>query len=158
MPENFQASQITGFANMVRAHAALQRGDYEQAVELSLAALRGLPEGDADSVGSSERGHPTREASVLPGALKTHLGMGYYSPGQMEMAQRCLQNALLLSQHAGIRFVALSCLEYLMLVEIARGGLRSARANFEKELLWTEDIHKLQRGRRTDHHLRWPHR
>ncbi|MGB3715372.1 MAG: LuxR C-terminal-related transcriptional regulator [Candidatus Promineifilaceae bacterium] len=138
LPENFQASQITGFANMVRAHAALQRGDYEQAVELALAALRDLPEGDADSDGSSERGHPTREASVLPGALKTHLGMGYYALGQMDMAQRSLQNALLLSQQAGIRFVTLSCIEYLMLVEIARGGLRSARANFEKGLLWNE--------------------
>jgi LuxR family maltose regulon positive regulatory protein len=138
LPENFQASQITGFANMVRAHAALQRGDYEQAVELLLAALRDLPERDADTDGSSERGHPTSGASVLPGALKTHLGMGYYALGQMDMAQRCLQNALLLSQQAGIRFVALSCIEYLMLVKIARGALRSARANFEKGMLWNE--------------------
>ncbi len=128
-PETFSTNQITSLVNMVRAHAAHRRGDYDRSVELSLAVLNTLPEGDAVARGSS----------VLREMITTHLGMGYFELGQMDIAHRFLQDALVLNQRAGIRYAALGCIEYLMLVESARGALRQARANGEKGLLWIEE-------------------
>jgi len=126
-PAPFSASQITGHANAVRAYTAYSRGEFDKTVSLSLQALEALPKEE------------TVEARRLRGVITLALGMGYFELGQMEASQRAVQTALPLNQQAGSRYAALACIQYLMLVEIARGRLNQAHAVGEKGLFWIEE-------------------
>jgi LuxR family maltose regulon positive regulatory protein len=65
--------------------------------------------------------------------------MAYIKLGQLVSAHHFLQIALPLNQRAGLRYPALSCLQYQMIVDFARGALHRASANGEKGLFWIEE-------------------
>ena len=127
LPETFPAIQLTRFANVIRAYIAGHRGDYEEAVELSLLAYKALPDSE------------TREVDILRGTLTLHLGMLYNMLGQVESAHRFLQIALPLNQRAGFRYPALACLQYQMNTNFACGALHRASATGEKGLHWISE-------------------
>jgi LuxR family maltose regulon positive regulatory protein len=127
LPESFSASQVTGYAKTIRAYTAIHWGEFDQGVALSRKALESLPEED------------TVEVRRLRGIIMLGLGMGYFELGRMESAQRAIQTALPLNQQVGGHYAALACIQYLMLVEIARGMLKQARATGEKGLFWIEE-------------------
>jgi len=143
LPESFSASQITDYANAVRVYIALHRGEFDRAVDLSLAALKALPEEEAD------KEYPADQMRAVRGAITLGLGIGYFELGRMGAAYQALQNALPLNQQAGSRYAALACIQYLMYVDFARGALNRALANGEKGLFWIEEWSRSegQRGR-----------
>jgi LuxR family maltose regulon positive regulatory protein len=124
LPETFPASQLTNLARITRAYIAGHRGDYEEALDLSLLAYEALPDSE------------TRQVDILRGTLTLHLGMLYNMLGQVESAFHFLQIALLLNQRAGLRYPALACLEYQMNTDFACGLLHRASATGEKGLHW----------------------
>jgi LuxR family maltose regulon positive regulatory protein len=132
-PASFSVSQVTSHAAAIRAYMALHRGEYEHGIDLSLAALRGLPEGEAG------KQHPTQESPILRGIIRLNLGIGYFELGQMKAAIKALESALTLNQQAGSRYPALACIQYLMRVDFARGALNRALANGDKGLFWIEE-------------------
>jgi LuxR family maltose regulon positive regulatory protein len=127
LSENLNVSQLTNQARITRAYIAGQRGDYEEAVDLSLSAYEALPDSE------------TRQVDILRGTLALNLGMLYNFLGQVESAHHYLQVALPLNQRAGLRYPALACLQYQMNVDFACGALKRASANGEKGLNWIEE-------------------
>jgi ATP/maltotriose-dependent transcriptional regulator MalT len=95
---SFPASQIIGHASAIRAYMALHRGEFDRAVDLALAALKALPEEEADAE------HPADEMRAMRGAVILGLGIGYLQLGQMEAAYQALQRALPLNRRAGNRY------------------------------------------------------
>jgi len=147
LPESFQPAVITGHINTIRAYTATKRGEFERSVNLSLATLEALPDED------------TKDVLLLQGVTMLGLGMGYFNLGQMEAAYQAYQTALPLNQQFGNRYAALSCIHYMMFVDIARGTLNRALANGEMGLLWIEEWSRLEgrqgRPARMLAHLRW---
>ncbi|MCJ7660894.1 MAG: LuxR C-terminal-related transcriptional regulator, partial [Anaerolineales bacterium] len=127
LPKSFPASQITGHANAIRAYIAGQRGDFEEAVAVSLLAYKVLPDLE------------TRQVDILRGILALHLGTMYNFLGQMESAHHYLEIALPLNQKAGTRYPILACLQYQMNVDFTCGALHRAGANGEKGLHWIDE-------------------
>ena len=137
LSKSFSADQITGHANAVRAYTAQKRGELERSVELSLAALKTLPDED------------TKEVLILRGAITLGLGMGYLDLGHMKAANQAFQEALPLNQMTGSRYAALSCVYMLMNVAFIRGALNEAQANGERGQLWIDEwSRRKDRGRR----------
>ncbi len=132
MPRSFPASQVTSHVAAIRAYIALRRGEFRQAVDLILAALKTLPEQE------------TQKDLVPRGAVTLGLGMGYLNLGNMGAAYQALQSALPLNHQAGNRYGALSCIHSLMYVNLARGALNRAYANGEKGLRWIEEWSRLE--------------
>jgi len=147
LPESFPPAVITGHINTIRAYTATKRGEFERSVNLSLATLEGLPDED------------TKDVLLLRGVTMLGLGMGYFNLGQMEAAYQAYQTALPLNQQIGNRYAALSCIHYMMFVDIDRGTLNRALANGEMGLLWIEEWSGLEgrqgRPARMLAHLRW---
>jgi LuxR family maltose regulon positive regulatory protein len=127
LPKSFPASQITGHANAIRAYIAGQRGDFEEAVALSLLAYKVLPDSE------------TRQVDILRGILALHLGTMYNFLGQVESAHHYLEIALPLNQKAGTRYPILACLQSQMNVDFTCGALHRAGANGEKGLHWIDE-------------------
>ena len=144
LPESFSAARITDHANAIRAYTALHRGEFDRSVALSLQALEALPEEE------------TVEVRRLRGAVTLALGLGYYELGQTEAAHRAIQTALPLNQEAGSRYPALACIQYLMLVEVARGALDQACAIGEEGLSWIEEWTRVE-GRKGRPVRMWAH-
>jgi LuxR family maltose regulon positive regulatory protein len=127
LPRSFPASQITGHANAIRAYIAGQRGDFEEAIALSLLAYKVLPDLE------------TRQVDILRGILALHLGTMYNFLGQVESAHHYLEIALQLNQKAGTHYPILACLQYQMDVDFTCGALHRAGANGEKGLHWIDE-------------------
>jgi len=122
LPDALPAYLLTGLAQGVRAYTAYRKGEFEQAVELSLEALNELPEkGSVD-------------LRALRSALALNAGRGYFDLGQMKAARQALVEVMPLCLESGNRYGALSCLIYLIQVEIACGALNQAHANGQKGL------------------------
>ena len=124
LPENLNVSYLTSLVKITRAYIAGHRGNYEEALDLSLLAYKEL----ADS--------ETRQVDILRGTLALNLGMLYNMLGQVENAYHFLQIALPLNQRAGLRYPTLACLEYQMNTDFACGALHRASATGEKGLHW----------------------
>jgi LuxR family maltose regulon positive regulatory protein len=122
----FSASLIAHHARAIRVYMAVQRGEPDLVVELARAALEALPEKVED------------EPRVVRGAVTLGLGMGYFQLGRTEAAYQALQSALSMTQRDGNRYAALSCIYYLMRIDLLRGALGQAFANARKGLLWIE--------------------
>ena len=146
-------SQVASHASAIRGYMALHGGEFDRAVDLLLLALDALPETGADGK------HPAEPTRAVQGAITLGLGIGHYELGQMEAAYQALESALPLNQQVGNRYAALSCISYLMYVDIARGALHRARANGEKGLFWIEEWSRSEgrkrRPARMLAHLRW---
>ena len=130
LPDTLPPYLLTGFAQGARAYTAYRKGEFEQAVELSLEALNGLPE--KGSV----------ELRALRSALALNAGRGYFDLGQMKAARQALVEVMPLCLESGNRYGALSCLIYLIQVEIACGALNQAHANGQKGLAWIDEWSK----------------
>jgi LuxR family maltose regulon positive regulatory protein len=123
----FSASQIAHHARAIRVYIALQRGEPDRAIELARAALEALTgEEVAD------------ELLVVHGAVRLGLGIGYFELGQIEAAYRTIQSALSPNQRCGNRYALLSCIHYLMRIDLLSGALGQALARGRKGLLWIE--------------------
>ncbi|UCC89678.1 MAG: hypothetical protein JSV81_10295 [Anaerolineales bacterium] len=144
---SFPASQVTSHAAVIRAYMAAHRGEFQQAVDLYHAALGAMPEDD------------THGMQVVRAVIALGQGIANYELGQMETAHQTLESALTLNQQAGSRYPALACLQYLMLVDLARGALNQAYASGEKGLFWIKEWSRLEgrkrRPARMAAHLRW---
>jgi LuxR family maltose regulon positive regulatory protein len=138
MPRSFPASQVTSHAAAIRAYIAVHRGEFERGIDLSLAALSGLPGEEAG------KKHPAHESLILRGIITLNLGIGYFELGQMDAADRALQSALPLNQQVASRYSALACVQYMMRVDVARGALNRALANGDKGLFWIEEWSKAE--------------
>ena len=147
LPESFPPAVITGHINTIRAYTATKRGEFERSLNLSLATLEALPDED------------TKDVLLLRGVILLGLGIGYLELGQIEAAYQAYQTALPLNQQVGNRYAALSCIYYMMFVDIARGALDRALANGEMGLFWIEEWSLLagrqKRPARMLAHLRW---
>jgi ATP/maltotriose-dependent transcriptional regulator MalT len=62
LPTSSTASEIGGHANAIRAYIALKRGELDRAVDLSLAALKTLPEQEAGKDHPAGTIHPASKA------------------------------------------------------------------------------------------------
>jgi LuxR family maltose regulon positive regulatory protein len=127
LTESFPASQIIAHASAIRVYAALHRGEFDLAVDRALAALKVLPEQGADDM------------RAVRGITLLGLGLATFQWGQMEVAYQTLQSALPLNQRAGNRYAALSCIYYVMCIDVVRGALSRAITNGEKGLFWIEE-------------------
>lgn len=147
LPESLPPSQIIGHVNTIRAYTAAKRGEFQQSVDLSLSALEALPDED------------TRGVHLLRGVTLLGLGMGYLELGQMEAAYQAYQMALPLNLRVASHYAALSCIHYMMFVDIARGELSRGLTNGEKGLFWIEEWSSSERQKRRPArmlaHLRW---
>ena len=137
LPEDFSASQLRGHANAVRAYTALRRGELDQAVMISLAALKDLPRDN------------TQEVIKLRGPLTLGLGMAYLELGDVESAYQALRSALPTNQQAGNRYAALSCILQLIYLDSSRGALNQVDDAAQQGLLWIDEWSKSR-----DHHRR----
>ncbi|MFC1923489.1 LuxR C-terminal-related transcriptional regulator, partial [Chloroflexota bacterium] len=136
LPKSFPASQITGHANAIRAYIAGQRGDFEEAVALSLLAYKVLPDLE------------TRQVDILRGILALHLGTMYNFLGQVENAHHYLEIALPLNQKVGTHYPILACLQFQMNVDFTCGALHRAGANGEKGLHWIDEWSQVEGQKR----------
>jgi tetratricopeptide (TPR) repeat protein len=105
---------------------AVQRGEPDLVIERAHAALEALPEVAAD------------EPPVVRGAVTLGLGIGHFHLGQTEAAYQALQSALPLNVRDGNRYAALSCIYYLMRINLLSGALGQALDNGRQGLLWVE--------------------
>jgi LuxR family maltose regulon positive regulatory protein len=135
LPESFPAKQITGHARAIRVYMAFRRGEYDRAVELSIAALKALPEEN------------TREVLVLRGAVTLALGMVYLELDDADAAYVTLKSALPLNQGAGNHYGVLSCISNLAYVDVARGALNQVVANLEQGFMLIDEWSRTE-GRR----------
>jgi LuxR family maltose regulon positive regulatory protein len=136
LPRSFPASQITGNANAIRAHIATRRKKSDLAIEISLAALKELPEEN------------TREFLFLRGMLLLVLGTAYYGLGKMDSAYEVLRRALPLNQQVDHHYASLSCLFILMNIDLANGYISRVQLNGEKGLFWIEEWSRMEGRKR----------
>ncbi len=127
LPKSFSAVQITHHATAIRVYLAWASGEYDRCVDLSHEAIASL-----------SRDKPP-DLRGLQGAIKLCLGMTYIKLGQIEAAYQALHSALLPNLQTGNRYSALSCLLYLMEVEMARGKLDQAARHAEMGFSWIEE-------------------
>jgi LuxR family maltose regulon positive regulatory protein len=127
LSEDFSAIQIIHHATAIRVYLAFARGEYDRAVDLA-----------HDAIASLSRDKPP-DIRSLRGAIELCLGMTYIKLGQMGAAWQALQGALPLNKQTGNRYGALSCLLYLMEMEMARGKLDQAARHAEMGITWIEE-------------------
>jgi LuxR family maltose regulon positive regulatory protein len=130
LPEDFSAIDLMGHANAVRAFTALRRFELDQAVTISLAALKVLPWDNS------------KEVNKLRGPLTLGLGMAYLELGETDKAYQALRSALPMNQQAGNRYAALSCILQLTYLDLGHGALNQVDNATKKGLLWIEEWSK----------------
>jgi LuxR family maltose regulon positive regulatory protein len=101
-----------------QAFVARTKGDIPATIELSEKALTLIPQDDRS----------TR------GILAINLGITYWHVGQMEQAEKSLQEAQTLSQESGNIYALLSAMVFLGRVQAVRGNLRQAVRAFEQAI------------------------
>ena len=136
LPDNLNVSYLTNLVKVTRSYIAGHRGNYKEAIELSLHAYETLPEAE------------TREVAIVRATLATNLGITYSFLGQVQSAHHFLRIALSLNQRTGLRYPALGCLEIQMNTDFTCGALHRARINGEKGLHWIEEWSYVQGFRR----------
>jgi LuxR family maltose regulon positive regulatory protein len=132
----FSTAQIAHHARAVRVYMAVQRGEPDRVIELASAALKALSREAVD------------ELLVVRGAVTLGLGMGHFQLGQIEAAYRALQSALSPNQRCGNRYAVVSCIYYLMRIDLLSGALGQALANGRQGLLWIKGWSEAQGQRR----------
>jgi len=136
LPDGMAVDHITSHACAVRAYAAFKNGDFDDAVRLSLTTLEITPEDGSD------------HEKIVRGGTTLNLGRAYLELGQLEPARQALEDAVELCLQYDLPYIALSCLPFLIQVEIAGGHLGQALANGEKGLLWLDEWSNTKKQRR----------
>jgi LuxR family maltose regulon positive regulatory protein len=101
-----------------QAYLARTRGDIPATIELSEKALTLIPQDD----------------QATRGILAINLGITYWHVGQMEQAEKTLQEAQTLAQATGNNYALLSAMVFLGRVQAVRGNLDHAARIFKQAI------------------------